>query len=74
MATSPHIDAATGRWGFVIGLARGIEAAARRRVGRERPTVIVAGKSKLSDARSPLVVSVTDEQAHKVLEFVSRDS
>lgn len=59
---------------FGRGLMRKAEGAARRRVGRERPTVIAAGKSKLSDARSPLVISVTDEQAHKILEFTGRDA
>jgi hypothetical protein len=43
--------------------------ALREQVGRPRPTVIDAGKSKLSDARAPLVIHVTDEQANKISEF-----
>jgi hypothetical protein len=37
-----------------------------------QPTVIEAGKSKLSDARSPLVIQVTNEQAQHILDFTTR--
>jgi hypothetical protein len=40
-----------------------------RRGKGPRPTVIDAGKSKLSDARAPLVIRVTDEQAARISEF-----
>jgi hypothetical protein len=36
------------------------------------PTVIEAGKSKLSDAGAPLVIHVTDEQANRILRFTAR--
>jgi len=36
------------------------------------PTVIEAGKSKLSDAGAPLVIQVTDEQADRILRFTAR--
>ncbi len=45
------------------------DAMLREQVGRPRPTVIDAGRSKLSDARAPLVIHVTDEQARQISEF-----
>jgi hypothetical protein len=36
------------------------------------PTVIEAGKAKLSDAGAPLVIQVTDEQADRILRFAAR--
>ena len=50
---------------------------ARRKVTRAtketpQPTVIEAGKAKLSDARSPLVIHVTDEQAKQIADFTAQ--
>jgi hypothetical protein len=74
MARERREKAATASTGKLVPETRTRKGGNVQRAAKDAPapTVIEAGKSKLSDAGAPLVIQVTDEQADRILRFTAR--